>query len=80
MTATCTFCGVVFEFWHGQGPRRLYCSPRCRYAARDAKRFLPIGSTVTAVCANCGQAFAYVSTTKRRKFCLDCRPRKEALK
>jgi hypothetical protein len=73
MTVTCQHCGAQFDFDRNhRGPRRLYCSPRCRYAARDAKRFTPKGTPVTAACVDCGQAFTYVSSTAPRKRCDAC--------
>jgi hypothetical protein len=77
MTAQCAWCGVTFEYYCLRGPRRLYCKPRCRYAARDSKRFTPAGTTLTRKCAKCGRLFSFVQITKPHTICLQCKPNRK---
>jgi hypothetical protein len=65
---SCAWCGELFP----QSGKQRYCSARCRFQARDSKRYLPKGTLVRAVCASCGGPFGYRSTTKPRKYCGVC--------
>lgn len=59
----CDWCGQPF----GGTGRQRFCSPRCRYRARDSERFAAKGTTLAATCAECGARFTYESRGGRRR-------------
>jgi hypothetical protein len=71
---TCDECGGLLDLrrgrQRGRGPR--FCSSRW-YRHRNRGRHRARGTVVQAVCVSCGAGFEYVSSTKPRKYCVDCR-------
>lgn len=66
----CEWCEALFE---PLNKRQRFCSNRCRYAHRDSARYRPRGTVVESVCVDCSRSFVYLSSTKPRRRCDDCR-------
>jgi hypothetical protein len=68
--AVCGHCGAAYV---PKTAQQRWCSPACRYTARDrARGHLATGSVLTEVCSDCQQEFSYVLHKKHRIRCVPC--------
>ena len=71
---TCAQCGATFypADFH---PSQATCSRACQMARyHQAKGHVPSGTTVSRVCAGCGNEFTFVLIRCPRKWCDGCKP------
>ena len=73
LTIVCQHCGNTVESTPERVAHQRFCSDKCRYRARDAKRNTRRGTKVTTDCASCGKAFTYESGTAPRRYCPECK-------